>query len=496
MNTLYYGDNLTIMQQSMPDNSIDLIYLDPPFNSNRNYNLLYKNTTGLPVPESIEAFCDTWELDYEKEALAQQIPLIMRNYGIQEDTVQFWYYWIKALRETHPKMLAYLVYMTVRLVEMHRLLKPTGSLYLHCDPTASHYIKIMMDGIFGHDHFLNEITWCYRKWTNAAHSFQNNHDVLLVYAKQRGQQKFNKLFNPNAPQKKKYDRGWDVNVVQGGIKQLLVYDKAKASEKIKRGIYDRVVYREGKKAVALPDWWEISILNSQSKERLGYPTQKPMELLHRIIQASSNEGDVVFDPFCGCGTTIESAIQNNRQWIGIDIAIHSVRLIEEKRIKKYPAIEYQIKGIPQSEEQAKYLFEQDPFQFQHWAIEKTGGFCNNKKTADRGVDGRLYFEVNQTLRYMVLSVKGGQIKPADIRELRGVLERESLAEMAGFLSLQEPTKAMKQEAQRAGSFEHGGIQYRRIQLLTIQDIFNEKWWHCPSVVKSNKTDQEQTHFPF
>ena len=480
MNTLYYGDNLTIMQQSMPDNSIDLIYLDPPFNSNRNYNLLYKNTTGLPVPESIEAFCDTWELDYEKEALAQQIPLIMRNYGIQEDTVQFWYYWIKALRETHPKMLAYLVYMTVRLVEMHRLLKPTGSLYLHCDPTASHYIKIMMDGIFGHDHFRNEIIWSYPAGGKGPKfAFHKKHDVILFYGKSF-QGTFHRPYRElSEKQKKKFtktdEEGRKFKEYPGGKSYL---DESKGSP-------------------IASHWSDIHSLGQTiSKERLGYPTQKPMELLHRIIQASSNEGDVVFDPFCGCGTTIESAIQNNRQWIGIDIAIHSVRLIEEKRIKKYPAVEYQIKGIPQSEEQARYLFEQDPFQFQHWAIEKTGGFCNNKKTADRGVDGRLYFEVNQTLRYMVLSVKGGQIKPADIRELRGVLERESLAKMAGFLSLQEPTKAMKQEAQRAGYFEHGCIQYRRIQLLTIQDIFNEKGWHCPSVVKSNKTDQEQTHFPF
>ncbi|MDR2152680.1 MAG: site-specific DNA-methyltransferase, partial [Helicobacteraceae bacterium] len=199
--------------------------------------------------------------------------------------------------------------------------------------------------------------------------------------------------------------------------------------------------------------------------------------------------------FCGCGTTIEAAIKNNRQWIGCDIAIHSIKLIQDTRIQKYGLKEnanYAIEGIPQSTEQARYLFERDPFQFQYWAIEKTGGFCSNKKTADKGIDGRIYFETQKALCSMVLSVKGGNIKPSDIRDLRGVLERESGTELAGFICLKEPTKAMKEEADAAGYYEYRGVKYPRIQILTVQDIFEGKIWRCPSVVKTIRKDGGQT----
>ena len=178
MNKLFYGDNLTIMRM-LPADSVDLIYLDPPFNSNRSYNLLYKNTTGLPIPEQIEAFCDTWELDYEKSEMAYDIPNIMQKYGIKNDVVQFWYYLVLALKSTNPKLLAYLVYMTIRLIEMHRILKSTGSIYLHCDPTASHYLKIVMDSIFGHENFRNEIAWCYKSRPQSKRYFGKKHDIIL-----------------------------------------------------------------------------------------------------------------------------------------------------------------------------------------------------------------------------------------------------------------------------------------------------------------------------
>jgi hypothetical protein len=244
------------------------------------------------------------------------------------------------------------------------------------------------------------------------------------------------------------------------------------------------------------DVWDIQIINASAKERLGYPTQKPIALLERIILASSKEGDVVFDPFCGCGTTVEACIRNNRQWIGCDIAIHSIRLIQDTRIKKYALVEgkdYAIEGVPQSTEQAHYLFEQDPFQFQHWSIEKTGGFCSNRKTGDSGIDGRIYFEAGNKLCSMVLSVKGGNIKPTDIRDLRGVLERETDVEMAGFISLHEPTKAMVQEADSAGYYEYQGVKYPRIQLLTITQIFEGKTWYCPSVVRAQRKEGGQTY---
>jgi site-specific DNA-methyltransferase (adenine-specific) len=479
MNKLYYGDNLTIMKK-MNAESIDLIYLDPPFNSNRSYNLLYKNTTGLPVPEQIEAFCDAWDLDYEKSEMAKEIPVIMQEYGIDNDVVQFWYYMILALKNTNPKMLAYLVYMTVRLVEMHRILKPTGSLYLHCDPTASHYLKIMLDGIFGQEYFRNEIVWSYKRWPTKATRFQRMHDVILFYGKSSANIFNTQYQEPTESSKKRW----------GGKQQRVTFDNEKNR-------LPTLEQNEDSPGVPMSDVWQIPIIAPSAKERLGYPTQKPLALLDRIIKASSNENNIVFDPFCGCGTAIESAIRNNRIWIGCDIAIHAIKLIKDTRIKKYSLIEgedYIIEGIPQSEEQAKYLFEQDPFQFQHWAVEKTGGFCSNKMTRDGGIDGKIYFEAGNKLSSMVLSVKGGMIKPADIRDLRGVLDRENNADMAGLISLHEPTKGMKQEADSAGYYEYRDVKYPKIQLLTIKEIFENKFWRCPSMIKAKKKEAGQMYF--
>jgi DNA modification methylase len=503
MNKLFYGDNLTIMKK-MPPDSVDLIYLDPPFNSNRSYNLLYKNTTGLPIPEQIEAFCDTWDLDYEKSELASEIPRIMQNYGINADTVHFWHYMVEALRLTDTKLLAYLVYMTVRVIEMYRLLKPTGSFYLHCDPTASHYLKVILDGIFGKENFRNEIAWCYKSRPQSKRHFGKKHDVILFYSKTDSY-----CFNWEAVARplsaetiKKYrfaDGEGRLYRLEGrGIKGSPIQSAKDVDPKWEQTHPELVVrdYLDEKIGVALEDWWQIDIINQSARERLGYPTQKPIALLERIILASSNEGDVVFDPFCGCGTTVEAALRNNRHWIGCDIAIHSIRLIQDTRVTKYSLVEgtdYTIEGIPQSTEQARYLFEQDPFQFQYWAIEKTGGFCSNRKTADRGIDGRIYFEANNTLCSMVLSVKGGAVKPADIRDLRGVLEREKAVEMAGFISLQEPTKAMVQEADAAGYYEYQGVNYPRIQLLTIDGMFAGKTWYCPSVVRTSRKDGGQRY---
>ncbi len=481
MNKLYYGDNLTIMKQ-MPPESVDLIYLDPPFNSNRSYNLLYKNTTGLPIPEQVEAFCDTWELDFEKSELARDIPRVMQEYGIAADAVQFWHHLVQALN-ADTKLLAYLVYMAVRLLEMYRVLKPSGSLYLHCDPTASHYLKIILDSIFGRSNFINEIVWCYKTGGRSNTSFPRKHDIIFWYAKNAD----NKTFNDKSIRLQRNTKTMHEPVLQD-----------ENGKRYQRNIKNGKEYRYYLDLGILPNdyWVDIQAINPAAKERLGYPTQKPLALLERIIQASSNENDVVFDPFCGCGTTVEAAIRNHRQWLGCDIAIHSIKLIQDTRIRKYSLAEgkdYAIEGIPRSAEQARYLFEQDPFQFQHWAVEKTGGFCSSKKTGDKGVDGRLYFEAGGTLCSMVLSVKGGGVKPADIRDLRGVLEREADTELAGFISLREPTKAMLQEADAAGTYEYQGVRYPRIQLLTVQALFDGKTWLCPSVVRAKRKDGGQSY---
>lgn len=466
--------------RKMPDESADLIYLDPPFNSGRHYNLLYKNTTGLPIPEQIEAFCDTWELDYEKAELVHDIPNIMRKYGIQNDSVQFWRYVAEALKSANPRLLAYLMYMTVRLIEMRRIVKQTGSIYLHCDPTASHYLKIVMDSIFGFKNFRNEIVWAYSNSGRSKIGFSKKHDIILFYSKS------DQLF-----WNERFKIPYTKNYIDTHFKDKDENDK-QCRKRFDAGKW-RVYYPE--EGMIPNDWWsDIPSLNAIAKERLGYPTQKPLALLERIIAASSKESDTVFDPFCGCGVAIEAAIKNNRQWIGCDIAIHAITLVEETRIKKYGLTEhkdYEIEGLPQSAEQARCLFEQDSSQFQYWAVEKTGGFCSHKKTADKGIDGRVYFEADGGLRSMLLSIKGGTVKPADIRALRGLLEREKAAELAGCICLKEPTEAMMQEADAAGFYAYQGMQYPRVQILAVQDILNGKKWRCPSIVKQARKDKKQ-----
>lgn len=512
-NHLYYGDNLKIMER-MRGSSVDLIYLDPPFKSDQNYNLVYKTMTGKPVPEQAQAFCDTWDMDAEKEQLARTMPVLMREKGVDEYYVEFWNLWMKALRYTQPHLLAYLIYMVQRLLHMKSILRPTGSVYLHCDPTASHYIKVMMDGIFGHQNFRNEIIWKRTSAHSSAKRYGPVHDVLLFYTKS-DRFTWNAQYQPHDPAYlASHYRNVDANGRHYTLSDLTAAGTRKGSsgqpwrgfdptakgnhwkfttERLdeldkagriywskKQGSWPRYIrYLDEVKGTQLQDvWTDISPLNAMSAERLGYPTQKPIELMKRIIAASSNAGDVVFDPFCGCGTTIYAAQETNRQWIGCDIAILAIKLIREiltsDRYRLVESHDFAVDGIPVSVEQAEELFRKDPFQFQHWAVERVGGFPTTRKTGDLGIDGRLYFEAGKELRSMVLSVKGGNIRPTDVRDLRGVLEREQDVELAGFISLKEPTKAMWEEAATAGVYEYQGRPYRRIQLLTVRQIVEEK----------------------
>jgi len=512
VNTLYYGDNLTIMQH-MRKHSVDLIYLDPPFNSQQNYNLLYKTMTGKPVPEQAEAFCDTWEMDAQKEAIARSMPVLMREHGIDDYYVEFWRLWMNALRNTQPHLLAYLIYMVQRLLHMKSILRPTGAIYLHCDPTASHYIKVMMDGIFDHRNFQNEVIWKRTSAHSSAKRYGPVHDAILFYTasdnytwnKQYGEydQHYVDEFYTHVD---KDGRRWRRSDLTGaGVRHGETgqpwhgiditakgrhwftapseLDKLDAAGKIhwpsKRGGMPMLKrYMDEQKGVPLQDvWTDIKPLHNLSKERLGYPTQKPIELMKRIILASSKKGDIVFDPFCGCGSTVYAAHETERQWIGCDIAILSIRLIRDVLTERYHLVEgrhFGVDGIPSSVEAAKELFKHDPFQFQHWFVERVGGFPMQRKVADRGVDGRLYFETKDGLRDMVISVKGGTVRPTDVRDLRGVLEREPNAEMAAFLSMQGPSKAMAREAAEAGIYKYGGVSYPRIQMLTVAQVLEGK----------------------
>ncbi len=309
--SVWTGDNLPIMR-GMNSACIDLIYLDPPFNSKTNY--------AAPIGSKAAGaeFKDTWTLT---------------DIDVQ---------WINLIEAKHPALYrillasitnsdkAYLAYMAARLLEMQRILKPTGSIYLHCDPTMSHYLKLVMDAVFGRSNFLNEIIWHYGKYTNAARHYQKNHDVLLAYCKEKGEHCFNRQFLSGAKSTKKdYERGFRRHKPQGNP-QLLVYDKEKAKSAIKKAKADglNIVYRMGETKVALSDVWQIPIIGSTAKERLGYPTQKPLSLLRRIILASSNEGDVVLDPFCGCATACIAAEMEHRQWVGIDISPKAAELVQ------------------------------------------------------------------------------------------------------------------------------------------------------------------------
>lgn len=525
MNKLWYGDNLTIMQ-GMKKYSVDLIYLDPPFKSDANYNLLYKEMTGKPVPDQAEAFFDTWELDAAKMEIARTMPVLMREHGVDDYYVEFWRIWMQALRNTQPELLAYLIYMVQRLLYMKSILRPTGSIFLHCDQTASHYIKVMMDGIFGHDNFRNEIIWKRQSaHSDAKSKFAAVSDVILFYAAGKAA-KFYPTYTSHDPEyvdkfyrfddndgRGRYRLG-DMSAPKGGGMAAINkgtglpngwhiykgYEPPATGWRYSRETLARLdgegriyfpTYKDGtpdtSKRLALKRylneqkgniitnvWTDIPPV--QGRESLGYPTQKPIALLERIIASTTQKGDVVFDPFCGCGTTVYAATKLERSWIGCDIAILAVKVIREVLTEKYRLVEgqhYEVDGIPVSVEQAQELFKRDPFQFQHWLVERVGGFPMQKKVADRGIDGRLYFETKDGLGEVMLSVKGGKLRPTDVRDLRGVMEREGSA-MAGFLSLQEPSKAMRAEAADAGMYTYGGVNYPRLQLLTVSDILEGK----------------------
>lgn len=470
MNKLYYGDCLTIMRD-MPLGCVDLVYLDPPFNSNRDYNAIYEDETGRPLPDQIEAFNDLWELSEERQRAIRMMPVLMRDYGIDDEIVEFWKIWMNALRNTQPRLLAYLSYMTERLLPLRGLLKPTGSLFLHCDPTASHYIKVMLDGIFGHTNFRNEIIWCYTgPGSPGMRQFMRKHDVILWYSKGKTW-----TFNADAVRMEHSD---------------------KTKDNYKAGLEgsgfigaDKFIHAKGK---VPEDWWQFAIA-ARGKEYMGYPTQKPLKLLDRIIKAASNEGDVVFDPFCGCATTIEAAHVLKRKWIGIDIAIHAIKRVAkvrlEDRLGLKEGVDFVIEGVPMTPEGAQDLWERDKFQFQKWAIEQIEGFVTSRKTADGGIDGRLYFGIpdKRDLQSMVVEVKGGKNVNVDvIRSLRGALERDE-ALMAGLIVMDDlgdrKAKNFHKEMGAAGDLDVNGVLYPRMQMLTVPEIFAGKRFLMPEIAR-------------
>jgi site-specific DNA-methyltransferase (adenine-specific) len=506
MNTLYYGDNLPILR-AMPSESVDLIYLDPPFNSSRSYNVLFKDETGLSSDAQITAFDDTWH--WGQSAEQAYADLIQQNPGTVDDM-------IAALRRIigTNQMLAYLVMMAARLVEMQRVLKPTGSMYLHCDPTASHYLKIILDTVFGFQNFRNEIMWRRTHSHNDPNNYGNVLDSIFYYVKT---QKFtwNKIYIPyskeyiekyyrqvddkgrlyqlvslRSPQPrpnlryeykgyKPHPNGWAVSL--GVMKELDAAGKLYFPENKDGAIREKYFLDEMPGVPLQNSWDDINPISAQAAERLGYPTQKPLALLERIIQASSNPGDIVLDPFCGCGTAIAAAEKLGRRWIGIDITYLSINLIENRMKRMFPGLLFEVVGKPKDLSSARNLAERDRYQFQWWALSLIGAKPlggtelggKGKKGSDKGIDGVINYidSAKQELKRVLVQVKSGHVNAGTIRDLVGTLTNEQ-AEIGVLVTLEPPTRDMISAAASAGFYQSAfwDKSYPRLQILTIEQL--------------------------
>lgn len=546
-NKLYYGDNLDVLRGKdqfgrpyIADESVDLIYLDPPFNSRQDYNVLFAEKDGNRSAAQITAFKDTWE--WNEEAALNYEEVIQSGGRIAEA--------MRAFRTMlgGSDMLAYLAMMASRLVELRRVLKDSGSIYLHCDPTASHYLKLLLDASFGPENFRSEIIWRRSSGHNKLNrQYGPIHDTILFYAKTKKAK-----FHPGlTPVSRGYVREWFTSADEGGpfrtnmltgpgvrtkdsgkpwggfdpttvgrhwaipasLSVFLPEESSDWTTQRKLDFLDKLgkiyIPREGKGqpkykqyvggGIPYQDIWafqpytEGTLYDTEDcidqdvkwlgheDEKLPYPTQKPEGLLERILRTSSNEGDVVLDPFCGCGTTVQASQKLNRRWIGIDITHLAISLIKKRltdtfgeEIKKT----YEVIGEPIDLSGAKQLALENKFQFQYWALGKVDAQPTEgiKKGADRGIDGKLYFFDDRSgkEKLIIFSVKGGQnVGVAEVRDLSGVLQREK-AQIGVYISFEEPTKPMIREAAEAGFYDSpAGRRYPRIQLLTIRNLLLE-----------------------
>ncbi|MCY4625220.1 MAG: DNA methyltransferase [Chloroflexi bacterium] len=557
-NSLYYGDNLTVLREHIPDESVDLIYLDPPFNSNASYNVLFKEKTGEESAAQFKAFTDTWKWTkdtqwaFEKDIIANPaVPVAVR------DMVDAFKKFIG-----QNDMMAYLVMMAPRLVELRRVLKQTGSLYLHCDPTASHYLKILMDAVFGKDQFRNEIVWRRTGSHNQNKRFGPIHDVILFYTKSDNYL-FDVQFQPVAKghvdgyfrqedDKGKYwtnaltgagtrngesgqpwrgydptphDRHWAVPgnlVAELGI-DATISQHEKLEQLYQAGYVDLPTkasdalptfrqYLKDLPGSPLQDLWAYQpytrgvlygderaidedvrwIPRQGGKERLGYQTQKPQALLERVIKASTSQGQMVLDPFCGCGTAIAAAQALGRQWIGIDITHLAVALMKNRLRTAFnleAGKDYTVIGEPVDVGSAQALAEQDRFQFQFWALSLLEAFPREegKKGPDGGIDGVLSFidGKQRTQNKAIVQVKSGHVSAPQIRDLKGVVEREK-ASLGLFITLEEPTSVMQTEAIAAGFFHSELWQkdYPKIQIRTVQQLLTGQGFELPPQLPS------------
>jgi site-specific DNA-methyltransferase (adenine-specific) len=519
MNQLYYGDNLQVLRHHIRDESVDLIYLDPPFNSKRDYNLLFKSPKGAKSEAQIEAFEDTWHWSTEVTEREYDEVLKAPNSDVGK--------MMKALVEFIGRndMTAYLVMMANRLLELHRVLKPTGSLYLHCDPVASHYLKIVLDAVFGKEQFRSEIIWKRTSaHSNVYRAYGDVTDTIFFYSKTDGftwNQLYRQVDLEQAfPKVDEKGRRWrSENMRNPGVRPNLTYSykasngityephangwtislermkKLDAEERLhfptKPGGRLRLkLYADESPGIKLQSLWDdIGAIGSQASERLGYPTQKPLALLERIVAASSNAGDLILDPFCGCGTAVHAAQKLGRKWIGIDITCLAISLIESRLKKAFPEafgeegqrrLQYEVIGTPKDLESARDLAQRDKYQFQWWAVslvDEAQPWQGKKKGADTGIDGIRYFRDldRKEVHTILISVKGGEnVGPTMVKDLIATLARDK-ADIGLFITLTAPTKAMVTEAAAAGFYESpNGKKYARLQLFTIEGLLSKR----------------------
>jgi site-specific DNA-methyltransferase (adenine-specific) len=465
-NTLYYGDNLDILKRYVDDESVDLVYLDPPFNSARSYNVLFAEQDGTRAAAQIQVFEDTWHWDASAAAAYEQM---VESGGRVSEAMRAFRVFL-----SDSDMLAYLSMMGPRLIELRRVLKQTGSLYLHCDPTASHYLKILLDGVFGPENFQNEIIWSYRRWPSPSKHFQSMHDTLLFYSK---------TGNPNRTFNVEFEEASESYQKRFGGKTQMLDPETKTR---------KITLETDSKGLPRRDVWEMSILAGSSNERLGYPTQKPQALLERIIATSSKEGDVVLDPFCGCGTTIAAAQHLKRRWIGVDITHLAINLIRTRLRDSYgDAARFAVVGEPTTLDDAEELANTDQYQFQWWALGLVGARpAEQKKGADKGIDGRLIFHEDakkgRATKQAIFSVKAGHVTSSHVRDLVGVLTREK-AEIGVLISFEEPTRDMRKEAASAGFYESPWGKHPKVQLLTVGELLEGKTVDMPRTAGTNRT---------
>ena len=533
-NLLFFGDNYEVMRKFLPPESVDLVYLDPPFNSNRNYNVLFQHKSSEEPNAQITAFGDMWTWSVDDEVMLRRLQAEAPTQVA--DAITAMYQLIGA-----SDMLSYLVMMTARLVELRRVLKPNGSLYLHCDPAASHYLKVILDAIFGPTNFVTEISWKRANAHNDSKRWGSVRDVIFYYAKGK-QRIWNTLYGPYDPEyvASEYNKddgdgrgpwrrgdltaakpggdvsydwrvkqspkgvwsadltdeyltqtsGWTYRAARPYTGRFWAYSKANMIEFEQSGKirYTREGNPEYKRHLAdMPgapisnNWTDIPAINSGAAERLGYPTQKPVALMERIISASSNPGDVVLDPFCGCGTTVDAAQRLGRRWIGIDVSYLAVDLIKTRMIGSYGSQiteSFQIIGAPADVDGARAMFADSPFEFERWAVTRVDGTPNEKQVGDRGVDGVIRFPLDKRAQGRVLvSVKGGKsLNPAMVRDLAGTVESQRDAFMGILITIETPTRGMIEACGLGGSYTHPltGQVYPKLQIITVSDLLNGK----------------------